>query len=254
MNKELLATVRENFNNRIAFRERGKNMYQVIAPFYHEDGDMYDLFLETANGDSPIKVCDNGLTLMRLSYAYELDTPKKEEIFFQILRDNRIENDNGNLYFETSPEQLAGAITHFTQIIAKITNMQLYRREVIRSLFYEDLRDFVTDEFSSLSPAQSFLPIPERDDLEVDFHFDAKPRPLYLFGVRDNAKARLVSISCLEYLRNAIPFRSVVVHEDFEALSSKDRKIITNAVDKQFTDFADFKNNAKTYFERELAS
>jgi hypothetical protein len=253
MNEVIFATIKQNFNNRISFRDRGNNIYQVIAPFYHEDGDMYDLFLDINNNNSLIRVCDHGLTLMRLSYTYELDTPKKEEIFFQILNDNNIENDNGNLYLEVPTEQLYTAILRFTQVISKISNMQLYRREVIRSMFYDDLREFVLDEFSSLSPVSNYLPIPEREDLEVDFCFQNAPKKLFLFGVKDNAKARLVTISCLEYMRNTIPFRSIVVHEDFEALSTKDRKIITNVVDKQFTDFSDFKNTAKDYLERELA-
>jgi hypothetical protein len=99
-----------------------------------------------------------------------------------------------------------------------------------------------------------YLPVSNREDLGVDYCFQAKPKPLFLFGVKDNAKARLVTISCLEYLRNTIAFRSVIVHEDFETLSTKDRKIITNVVDKQFTDFSDFKANARQYFEREMVA
>jgi hypothetical protein len=254
MNEKLLASVRENFNNRISFHKKGENVYQVLAPFFHEDGDMYDLFLDFDGAPPLIRVCDYGHTLMRLSYAYDLDTPKKEEIFNQIICDNKIENDRGNLYLDAPPGGLYAAMLRFTQVIAKITNMQLYRREVIRSMFYDDLREFITEIFPDLSPAASYLPLPERDDLEVDFCFHLSPKKLFLFGVKDNAKARLVAISCFEYMRNAIPFRSVVVHEDFEALSAKDRRIITNVVDKQFTDFADFKSNAKGFFEREQAS
>jgi len=254
MNEALLATVKQSFNNRIKFRDRGNNIYQIIAPFYHEDGDMYDLFLDINAKNALVKVCDHGLTLMRLSYTYELDTPKKEEIFFQILSDNHIENDNGNLYLEAPPEHLYTAILRFTQVISKISNMQLYRREVIRSMFYDDLHDFIFTEFASLSPQIDYAPVSNLENLGVDYCFQAKPKPLFLFGVKDKDKARLVTISCLEYLRNTIPFRSVVVHEDFETLSTKDRKIITNVVDKQFTDFSDFKANARQYFEREIAA
>ncbi|MDR1202273.1 MAG: DUF1828 domain-containing protein [Tannerellaceae bacterium] len=253
MNEALFLELKQNFNNRINFRDKGKNIYQIIAPFYHEDGDMYDIFLDISEDGSLIKVCDHGLTLMRLSYTYELDTPKKEEIFFQILHGNNIENDNGNLWIEVSRENLYMAVLRFTQIISKISNMQLFRREVIRSMFYDDLQGFIMEEFPDFSPINPYLPIPEREDLEVDFCFQATPKKLFLFGVKDNAKARLVTISCLEYMRNTIPFRSIVVHEDFESLSSKDRKIITNVVDKQFTDFADFKSNAKVFFNREIA-
>lgn len=250
---ELLMNLRQSFNNRISFREKAIDIYQVIAPYFHEDGDMYDLFLDIDRANKSVKVCDHGLTLMRLSYTYELDTPKKEELFFQILNDNKIENDNGNLFIETPISHTYNAILKFTQIISKITNMQLYRREVVKSLFYEDLKEFIYAELPAYFPTSSYLPLAEREDLEVDFCFQVAPKKLFLFGVKDNSKARLVTISCLEYMRRNIPFRSIIVHEDFDALSTKDRRLITNVVDKQFTDFLDFKNNAAGYFEREIA-
>jgi hypothetical protein len=253
MMNDILDGLKADFNNRISFRDKGNKIFQVIAPFYHEDGDMYDVFLDLDREGPLVRVCDHGLTLMRLSYTYEIDTPKKEEIFYQILHDNNVENDNGNLYIDATTEQLYVVIMRFTQVISKVSNLQIYRREIIRSMFYEDLNSFIMTEFSHLSPVSDYLPIPGREDLEVDFCISASPKKLFLFGVKDNAKARLVSISCLEYMRNVIPFRSVIVHEDFDTLSAKDRKIITNVVDKQFTDFRDFKTTAKDYFQRELA-
>ncbi len=250
---DFLETLKQNFNNRISFREKGVGTYQIIAPFYHEDGDMYDLFLEIDEKENNVRVCDYGLTLMRLSYTYELDTPKKEEIFYQILHDNGINNDNGNLFIEVNIAHTYYAVLRFTQVISKITNMHLYRREVVRSLFYEDLQDYIINELPQFKPSSNFLPVSEREDLEVDFCFDVSPKKLFLFGVKDSPKARLVTISCLEFLRMSIPFRSIIVHEDFDFLSAKDRKIITNVVDKQFTDLEDFKNNAKKYLERESA-
>lgn len=78
------------------------------------------------------------------------------------------------------------------------------------------------------------------------------PRPVFLFGVKDDPKARLAALICSQAQLNRIPFRSVVVHEDFEnGLSKKDQARITNAAYKQFTSLADFQANALSYFERE---
>ena len=46
---------------------------------------------------------------------------------------------------------------------------------------------------------------------------------------------------------------SVVVHENFESLTSGDRKIITNVVDKQFTDLDDFQKIGSEHLRREVA-
>jgi hypothetical protein len=131
--------------------------------------------------------------------------------------------------------------------------MQLFKREVIQSLFYEMLTEFIEESLKKYNPRPKVLPVPERDDLEVDFEFDIKPRPIYLFGVRDSAKARLTTISCLEFQRSKIPFKSFVIHEDFENLSRKDRSRITSAADKQFISLDDFKANAEQVLEREAA-
>ena len=79
-----LDVLKEQFNSRVDFKEKRPGIMQLIAPFYHEDGDMVDIFLtETPSGK--IQVCDYGMTLMRLSYSYELDTPNKERIFTKVL-------------------------------------------------------------------------------------------------------------------------------------------------------------------------
>jgi hypothetical protein len=78
-------------------------------------------------------------------------------------------------------------------------------------------------------------------------------RDVFLFGVKDNAKARLAALACREFQINRILFRSVIVHEDFEnGLSKKDQSRITNAADKQFTSLSDFQANAEGYFQREM--
>ena len=249
--KELL---REQFNDQIDFREKRPGIEQLIVPLFHEDGDMVDIFLEVSKTDpGKIRICDHALTLMRLSYTFDINTPNKERIFQQILDENQINEDDGNLYLEVEPERLYPSILHFAQTMAKVSNMQLYKREVIHSLFMEYLTEFIETSLKKFNPTPNVFPIKQRDDLEVDFLFDIKPRPVYLFGVKDNRSSRLVTISCLEFQKAQLPFRSYVVHEDFWSLSRKDISRITNAVDKQFTTLDCFKEDAIQTFEREVA-
>jgi hypothetical protein len=198
-------------------------------------------------------ISDHGMTIMRLSYEYDIDTPNKRRIFEKMLAENRLLEKDGRLFLEADLNVLYSSVLQFAQAVAKISNMKLYKREVIKSLFYELLDEFITEQLVRYQPEPKVLPIPERDDLEVDYSFKGFPRPLYLFGVKDDTKARLTTISCLEFHRANIPFKSVAVHEDFEALSKKDRKRITSAADKQFVDLEDFKTHGEDYFEREAA-
>ncbi len=247
---EMLAS---EFNGHISFREKRSGTIQVLAPLFHEDGDMLDIFLDLPKSpNSSIRISDHGLTLMRLSYVYDIDTPTKRRILERILTENGVTEDKGRLFLETPPEQVYPAFLQFAQTVAKVSNMQLFKREVVQSLFYEMLDDFITSTLNRYQPLRDFLPNPERKELQVDWCFSLTPRPIFLYGVKDSSKSRFAALACREFQIAKIPFRSVIVHEDFEnGLSKKDQALITNAADKQFTSLPDFQQNAEEYFARE---
>lgn len=248
-----LDLLRAQFNNRINFREKRPGVMQLVVPLYHEDGDMVDIFIQEKKDRGTIWVSDFGMTIMRLSYTFDIDTPNKEKIFSRILSENQVGEENGALYIETKPESLYPAILQFAQTVAKVSNMRLYKREVVQSLFYEILQEIIEEKLNRYNPRPNVFPLRERDDLEVDYLFDISPHPIYLFGVKDSAKARLATISCLEFQRAKMKFKGFVVHEDFEGLYKKDRSRITSAIDKQFISLDDFRINAEQVFEREAA-
>lgn len=242
--------LKEQFNQRLQLVDKRPGIAQLIVPLFHEDGDMVDIFLEGLGGDR-VRICDYGMTLMRLSYEYEVDTPNKQRILAKILSENGLKEEDGNLYIETSPDRLYPAVMQFAQAVAKVGSMRNFKREIIASLFYELLDEFVMTQLQDFRPQKAVLPLPDRDDLEVDYRFPINGTSLYLFGVKDASKARLTTISCLEFIRHKLPFRSIVVHEDFDALPRKDRSRLTSACDKQFTSLDDFRSGARQFLERE---
>ena len=114
------------------------------------------------------------------------------------------------------------------------------------------LAEFITESLSRYNPRQTVYPLPERDDLEVDWEFRPNGVPLYLFGIKDSTKARLTTISCQAFQLAKLLYKGIVVHEDFSKLSRKDVTRLTSACDKQFTTLDDFKQNAFQYLEREI--
>jgi hypothetical protein len=249
-----LDLLRDQFNDHVALREKRPGVMQLIAPLYHADGDMMDIFLEKcSNGHDRIRVSDHGLTLMRLSYSYDLDTPNKERILQRMLGESGVSEDNGKLFMESEPDSLYPTIMQFAQTVAKVSNMRLCKREIIQSLFYEQLREFVQTTLQRFNPEVKVLPVPNRDDLEVDYRFLDTSRQVFLFGVKDTDKARLTAISCLEFRRADLRFNCAAVHEDFDSLPRKDKTRLTSAVDKQFVSLADFRENGSRYLAQELA-
>ena len=248
--------LRTQFGDFVRLEEKRPNIQQVFAPLYHEDGDMMDVFLDLPKdadlmAGQRIKLSDHGMTLMRLSYTFDLDTPNKEKIFQRILLENGVSEEDGEIYMETGAESIYPALMQFSQAIGKVCNMRLFRRETLESLFKEMLDEFIREKLARYQPTPSVCPIPERDDLEVDWQFKPNGTPLYLFGVKDNARSRLATISCQAFQLKKLPFRSMVVHEDFDKIARKDKARLTSACDKQFTSLDDFKQNAEQYLERE---
>jgi len=250
---QYLSLLQRQFNNQVNVREKRPGIFQLIAPLYHEDGDMVDIFLEDAKGaPGRVRVCDHGMTLMRLSYDFELNTPNKERVFQQILAENAITEEDGNIFIDATPEGLYPAILQFAQTVAKVSNIQVLKRELIRSLFYDEFGEFVETNLSRYGPQKQQFPLEDRDDLEVDYVLNSSPRPVFLFAAKDATKVRLVTISCLEFRRHGLSFKGFVVHEDFGSLPRKDQVRITSAADKQFTSMPDLKENGAQFIDAEL--
>lgn len=247
----LMERLREQFQHRIEILEKRVGIFQLLLPVYHEDGDMIEVFVDsTKSSNGTIRLCDFGMGLMRLSYAYDVDTENKDKIFHKILSENGLQEENGNVFLDTTAELLYPSVLQISQGISKVCSMRYFKREVIESLFYEMLDEFVMEKLVKYKPTKSVYPIEQRDDLEVDYSFQPNGKPLYLFGVKDTAKARIATISCLEFQRSSLSFESIAVHEDIEKLPRKDRVRITSACDKQFTSLDDFTQNAVQYLER----
>jgi hypothetical protein len=248
--EEILNHIRNDFNGKIGIRQKRPGIYQLIMPIYHEDGDMIDLFIKP-DGENGFTLCDFGLTLQRLSYSYDIDTENKESILQKIILENSLVEEEGNICLNTKPETIYTDIMHITQAYAKIGSMRYFRREVVENLFLETLEDFIFSELKEFNPEKKVLPIPDREELEVDYAFYPNGKPVYLFGVKDVAKARLATISYQAYLLNHLKYHGWVVTENFDALSKKDRMRLTNACDKQFTSLDEFRTSARQYLEKE---
>jgi hypothetical protein len=245
----IIKDIKNSFKGEVGVREKRPGIYQLFVPIYHEDGDMVDLYLDTNKGGYIL--CDFAHTLQRLSYSYDIDTPNKEAILDKILIENRMYDEDGNLCFPTKPATIFTDIMHVTQTYAKIGSMQYFKREVIENLFLEILNDYIYSELKEFNPQSGVTPLAGRTELEVDFQFSPNGYPVYLFAVKDANKAKLTTISCLEFDKANLNYRSYVVYENFDKLSKRDIKLVTNACDKQFTSMDEFKSLISKSLERE---
>lgn len=245
----ILEHINSSFNGKLKTKEKRRGITQLYLPVYHEDGDMVDLFIRK-NEDGTFTLSDYGMTIMRLSYEYEIDTENKERIFNGMLSEHELSENEGSIEMSATSETIYQDIMHFTHALAKIGSMRYFKREVIESLFYEQIDEYILTELQSYHPKKDVTPIKGKDEYQADYEIRPNGTPHYLFAVKGTSKARLATISCLEFMRNKLSYRSVVVHEAFENLPKKDQLRLTNACDKQFTSLDEFKEHGLEYFSR----
>ena len=224
--------------------ERRPGDFQLIAPIIHEDGDMVEVYLrDSPQGKGYMRVCDFGMTLMRLSYSFDVSTPTRQRIFESIIVNNGVGNDDGNLYLDTPLDKLYESVLQFAGCAQKVCNMRYWSRETVHSAFYDDLGSYVDQELVEFNPVRNLFPMGDYP-ISVDWSLTHNRRDFYLFGVLGNEKAKNVAIALLGFQKVRLPFISLVVHESMEELGSRERLYLTKNADTQYPLLADFQERA----------
>ena len=246
---ELNALLQKQFGTNIGVEEVSPNVFRVYAAFFHEDGDMLSMYLDLRSDSMFIR--DYGNTLMRVAYTFDFESENKRRILNDIVNSYNGMLINDEVLMSVNESNLAMTIYNFSQLIAKVSNIDILQRESVKSLFFEYLSDFVDTDLKEYEVAKNYLPSSDKS-LVVDYVIKAQ-RPIYMFGVNGDPKASKTIISCLSFQREKIPFRSLIVHENIESLSTFNRRQIINAADKQFDSLESFRAEGKAYLEREVA-
>ena len=242
--------IKENIKPYIDVKEIRPNLYQVIAPFYHEDGDMVEIYIE--NYGNNIKICDLGMTLMKLSYDIELKNTN-EKIFNQILKENYLDIENGNIFIDSNLETLNSKFLQYANTLSKIACLKYLTKHRQKNIFYEILNEFIKESFNNLDFQVNFLPLKQYNDYVVDYFFEAKQRPLFLFAVKDDSKAKDIIIANQAFKLEKLPFKSIVVYQDYSAISKLTQERILRVTDKSFLDIEQFKEEGFDYILGEVA-
>ena len=259
MNVEKILKTLNRTKSSFSFYERRPGKYQLTAPILHEDGDMVDIyFQESSKGEGYVRICDFGMALQRLSYNYEINTPSKKKVFNSILLNNGIQEDNGNLYLDTTLDKVYEGVLQFSGCVQKVCSMDYWSKETIKSAFYENLKYSIVNQLKEFNPQQNIRPLlknttpktKEDSIFKVDWSLSWKKRQFYLFGILGSNKAKDATVALLEFKKASLPFISLVVHEDIQSLREKDRIYLTRNADKQYPGLDDFNQEGKKDIKR----
>ncbi len=235
----------------ISLEEIEPNIYRVYAPFFHEDGDMYSIYIENYADGKHVCLRDFGNTLRRVSYTFDINSESKQNLLNNIAISNLGSIVDKEVIIETDIDRLTESLFQYSQLVSKLSNIKILKKEVIKSLFYEQLEEFIDSNLSSLyNIKKNYNPTTEQE-LLVDYFIDTKDKPLFIYGVKDNNKASKVIIGCLKYQTSGIRYRSVIVHNDLYSLQRFYQSQIINIADKQFVTLKDFFEQGSEYLKRE---
>jgi len=236
--------------NKLHLEKHSKDIYKVYYPFYHEDGDMYDIFLRITD-QGRLELCDMGATLMRLSYDFELNSDTRIKILGDILQANCIENTNGNLHLSTTERDFLQNLLSFSLTVSKIVSMDILKRENVYGLFIEQVREYITDRvqhaYKVSSDVEPIKSLPYKISYELT---QINKTPIFLSAINSTLQAVRTTAVYSQLRQSKRPCITVAVHENFDSLASIDRNAITNATDNQYTSFHDFQSDFESYLEK----
>lgn len=219
----------------ISLTEVGDGSYFVSTPFIFPDGDTYAIYLNRLPSGG-WRITDHGLTMMHLSYDFDIDKLKdgtRAKIFEQILGENGLQTNDGELFIETPADTLTKGIFTFGQGITRIHDLSLMNRINIESTFYDDLKEKLAEICGDELEVNYTVPgIVDQKLYPIDFAIVSK-KPLYIFGVSNKEKARLATIILQHLQKSHAVFRSLIVYQDMWSIPRSDLSRLTAAANDQ---------------------
>ena len=253
MTDTAIALLGKELNNRVSSYQKRPGITQILAPFYHDDGDMHEVFISDAPRPGSWILSDFGMTLMRLSYTFDTLSEGREELVRTIATENGLSLVDGVLQAETSPATVFFDFMGMTRAITQIAALKYQKTHRSASTFIEDVLGELMEKLSGFAPSRDFLPIEDRDDLTVDIRIPAR-RPIFIYAARENQRYLRAGLTCSQLRQLGVDFRSLILVEDQGDFSSVNWKTVTNIVDKQFVGKSEILAVAPEYVKREVAA
>lgn len=241
---------KETVCKEISLIPEGVDRFRVFTPFRFEDGDHFAIVLKRSNGHWLLS--DEGHTYMHLSYEMDvksLDKGNRAKIISNTLSNFGIDDSNGVLSSKVADENGGNVLYNFVQGLVKIADVTYLNREIVRSTFYEDFKEFMLET----APAERLQfeyhdPIHDPEaKYPIDCRLNGMERPLYIFAISNDDKCRDVTISLHQYENWNLTFESAAIFEDQEQITRKVLARFSDVSGKQFSSLVSNKERITKY-------
>lgn len=229
---------------KVRLKKRPDGSILVSTPFSFPDGDTFSIYLKSL-GTGGYRLSDKGTTLMHLSYEHDISKlaeGTRHKIFQQIVSEMGISDDQGDLHLEIPAAGLATGIFQFGQALTRIHDLTFLNRVQVENTFYDDLRANLTSIVGTEAIIHDYVApgIPNADEYTADFCVEGGKKPILIWGVPTQTKARLATIVMQHLQKHAFAFRSLIVYADMATIPRADVSRLTTAANDQIPSLAEF--------------
>jgi len=248
---------REKVSKEIRLAQEGVERFRVFTPFLFDDGDRLAIVLKK-EGDRWV-LSDEAHTYMHLTYAVDekdLQRGTRQKIISNVLSAFQVQDRDGELVLAVPEEQYGDALYSFVQALLKITDVTYLTRERVRSTFMEDLERLLSETVPEERRTFNWHH-PQYDPRGmyiVDCRINGSARPTFVYGLPNDGKTRDATIALLQFEKWGLPFHSVAIFEDQEAINRKVLARFTDVCEKQFSSLGANRDRITRFLEESLRS
>jgi len=246
----------EKVSAKVRMAAEGMDRFRVFTPFLFEDGDHLAIVLRKERDFWLLS--DEAHTFMHLTYDLDekdLHRGNRQKIISNALSTFQVEDREGELVLLVQDARYGDALFSFVQALLKVSDVSYLSRERVRSTFIEDFRNLISEAIPNDRRSFDWFD-PEHDPqgmYKVDCRINGMQRPLFVHALPSDGQTRDATITLLQFERWGLPFRSLAIFEDQEAINRKVLARYSDVCEKQFSSLTANRERIVRYLHESIA-